>query len=99
MTSALLVKEHIEAAAAAVRAALGLAVDAPVARVGVVLGSGLGRVADEVCAAGGTAIEYGAIPHFPTSAVEGHRGRLVYGHVDHQPVLLMQGRVHRYEGW
>src|SRR5690606_12083814 len=37
--------------------------------------------------------------HFPTSAVEGHRGRLVYGVHEGAPVLLMQGRVHRYEGW
>ncbi len=90
---------EIEAAAAAVRDRLGLPAGEHVARVGVVLGSGLGRVADRVCDEGGAAVEYGEIPHFPTSAVEGHRGRLVYGEAGGAPVLLMQGRVHRYEGW
>ncbi len=69
------------------------------ASVGVVLGSGLGAVADAVLDEGGTAVDYGAIPHFPTSAVEGHKGRLVHGIVSGTPVFLMQGRVHRYEGW
>jgi purine-nucleoside phosphorylase len=72
----------------------------PVAAVGVVLGSGLGSVADGVVAdGGGVAVDYGVIPHFPTSSVEGHKGRLVYGKVGSTPVLLMQGRVHRYEGY
>jgi purine-nucleoside phosphorylase len=88
---------HVHAAAAAVvdrcRGAL------PLAPVGVVLGSGLGAVADQVLAQGGTAVDYGAIPHFPVSSVEGHKGRLVFGRVDGVPVLLMQGRVHRYEGY
>jgi purine-nucleoside phosphorylase len=88
---------HVHAAAAAVadrfRASL------PAATVGVVLGSGLGAVADHVLAQGGQAVDYGAIPHFPVSSVEGHKGRLVLGKVDDVPVLLMQGRVHRYEGY
>jgi purine nucleoside phosphorylase len=67
--------------------------------VGVVLGSGLGAVADQVLAQGGQALDYGAIPHFPVSSVEGHKGRLVHGVVDGVSVLLMQGRVHRYEGY
>lgn len=91
---------EIHGAAAAIRDRLGLSAGGPVARVGVVLGSGLGRVADRVFEEGeGKAIDYGEIPHFPTSAVEGHRGRLVYGVHESVPVLLMQGRVHRYEGW
>jgi purine-nucleoside phosphorylase len=91
---------EIESAAAFVRERLGVSEGQPVARVGVVLGSGLGAVADGVCEqSGGKAIEFGAIPHFPTSAVEGHKGRLVYGETGDVPVLLMQGRVHRYEGW
>ncbi len=91
---------EIESAAAYVREGLGLPEGKAVARVGVVLGSGLGAVADGVCeGSGGKAIEFGAIPHFPTSAVEGHKGRLVYGEAGGEPVLLMQGRVHRYEGW
>lgn len=90
---------EIEAAAAAVRDRLGVSSRGPVAVVGVVLGSGLGPVADQLLEEGGRAVEYGAIPHFPTSSVEGHKGRLVLGHVEGVPVLLMQGRVHRYEGW
>lgn len=90
---------EIQAAAAAIRDRFGLRADASVATVGVVLGSGLGAVADSLVGRGGQAIEYGAIPHFPTSSVDGHKGRLVLGQVDDTPVLLMQGRVHRYEGW
>jgi purine-nucleoside phosphorylase len=71
----------------------------PVADVGVVLGSGLGSIADDVVAAGGVAVDYAAIPHFPTSSVEGHKGRLVWGTLAGRRVLLMQGRVHRYEGY
>ena len=68
--------------------------------MGVVLGSGLGAVADEVLeGAGAQAIPYGEIPHFPTSSVAGHKGRLVFGEVAGQSVLLMQGRVHAYEGY
>jgi purine-nucleoside phosphorylase len=83
------------AAAAADRLRSGL----PAATVGVILGSGLGAVADTVVDDGGTALPYGEIPHFPTSSVEGHKGRLVFGRVGGTPVLLMQGRVHRYEGY
>lgn len=90
---------EISAAAAAIRDRLQIAADDVVASVGIVLGSGLGPVADRVLQQGGIAVPYGAIPHFPTSSVEGHKGQLVYGRVDGAPVLLMQGRVHRYEGW
>jgi len=92
---------EIQAAAAAIRDRTGhLDESTSVATVGVVLGSGLGRVADLVMEGeGAIAIEYGAIPHFPTSSVEGHKGRLVYGRVEGQAVVLMQGRVHRYEGY
>lgn len=89
---------QIEAAAIAIRERLDLP-PGPVASVGVVLGSGLGAVADGVVDGGGRAVEFGAIPHFPTSSVEGHKGRLVFGRVDDAPVVMMQGRVHRYEGW
>lgn len=90
---------EISAAAAAIRDRLGIGADEVVAQVGVVLGSGLGPVADKILEGGGTAVPYGAIPHFPTSSVEGHKGQLVFGSVEGTPVLLMQGRVHRYEGW
>ncbi|MEW5848497.1 MAG: purine-nucleoside phosphorylase [Myxococcota bacterium] len=64
--------------------------------VGLVLGSGLGAFAD---ALSDLAIPYGSIPHFPVSSVEGHKGRLVAGKVRGRPVVVMQGRVHGYEGY
>ncbi len=88
---------HAQAAAAA--AADRLRSGLPAATVGIILGSGLGKVADSVVDSGGVAVSYGDIPHFPTSSVEGHKGRLVFGSVGGQNVLLMQGRVHRYEGY
>lgn len=90
---------QVHAAAAALRDRFGLAEGASAASVGVVLGSGLGAVADGVLEGGGHAVEYGTIPHFPTSSVEGHKGRMVRGRAGDVPVLLMQGRVHRYEGY
>jgi purine-nucleoside phosphorylase len=65
--------------------------------IGVVLGSGLGAVADAVSAA--TVIPYADIPHFPQSTVEGHFGRMVFGMLAGVPVIVMQGRVHAYEGY
>ncbi len=88
---------HVHAAAAAIADRFRSSM--PLATVGVVLGSGLGAVADGVLAQGGQVLDYGAIPHFPVSSVEGHKGRLVLGVVDGVSVLLMQGRVHRYEGY
>jgi purine-nucleoside phosphorylase len=66
-------------------------------RVGIVLGSGLGAVADAV--AGAVVVPYGEIPHFPQSTVEGHSGRIVAGLLGGVPVVVMQGRVHFYEGY
>ncbi len=66
-------------------------------RVGVVLGSGLGAVASRVTEA--VVIPYREIPHFPQSTVEGHAGRIVAGRLGGAPVLVMQGRVHFYEGY
>ncbi|MCC7075037.1 MAG: purine-nucleoside phosphorylase [Deltaproteobacteria bacterium] len=90
---------QVQAAAAFARERLGARGDEEVAAVGVVLGSGLGHVADVVEENGGKAVEYSAMPHFPTSSVEGHKGRLVAGRVGGARVVLMQGRVHRYEGY
>lgn len=92
---------HVQAAAAHLRERFSrLDASAAVAAVGVVLGSGLGRVADVVLEKrGAAAVEYGDVPHFPVSSVEGHKGRMVFGSVEGKPVLLMQGRVHRYEGY
>lgn len=65
-------------------------------RVGVVLGSGLGGYADRHPAK--LVVDYADIPGFPTCTVEGHRGRLVFSAPGGTPAVLMQGRVHRYEG-
>lgn len=66
-------------------------------RVGIVLGSGLGAVADRITDP--AIIPYGEIPHFPESTVEGHQGRFVCGMLCGAPVIVMQGRVHFYEGY
>jgi purine-nucleoside phosphorylase len=66
-------------------------------RVAVVLGSGLGSFAQSV--EHPVAIAYQDIPHFPRPTVEGHSGRLLVGSVAGTPVVVMQGRVHAYEGY
>ncbi len=66
-------------------------------RVGLVLGSGLGTLADAVERA--DVIPYADIPHFALSTVEGHVGRLLVGMLEEQPVIVMQGRSHYYEGY
>jgi purine-nucleoside phosphorylase len=66
-------------------------------RIGIVLGSGLGAVADAVTEP--VAVPYARIPHFPQSTVEGHSGRIVAGLLGDIPVIVMQGRVHYYEGY
>ena len=65
--------------------------------VGIVLGSGLGPLADAIDSA--VAVPYDEIPGFPLSTVQGHAGRLVIGHLVGQPVLVQQGRTHFYEGY
>ena len=84
--------DQVSEAAAFVRERLG----SLTARIGIVLGSGLGAVADAL--AGPAIISYGEIPHFPQSTVEGHSGRIVAGLLGGAPVLVLQGRVHFYEG-
>ena len=65
--------------------------------VGIVLGSGLGAAAEAVTDA--VVVPYGEIPHFPQSTVEGHSGRIVAGLLGESPVVILQGRVHFYEGY
>ena len=65
-------------------------------RVGLILGSGLNPMAEGVEDA--IKIPYEQIPNFPRTTVEGHAGRLVLGTIEGQPVVLMQGRAHYYEG-
>lgn len=65
-------------------------------KLGIILGSGLGNLADT--ATNAVTIETKDIPHYPQSTVEGHQGRWVFGDVEGESVLFMQGRVHFYEG-
>jgi purine-nucleoside phosphorylase len=67
------------------------------ARIGIVLGSGLGAVADAV--ANPIVVPYAEIPQFPQSTVVGHSGRIVAGLLGGIPAVVMQGRVHFYEGY
>ncbi len=66
-------------------------------RVGIVLGSGLGDLAEAVEQA--DIIPYEEIPHWPRSTVAGHSGRLHIGYLEGQPVMVMRGRAHYYEGY
>ena len=68
-----------------------------VPRVAMILGSGLGYLGDEVEQP--IAIPYQEIPHFKASTAPGHKGRLVFGALEGQPVAVMQGRMHHYEGY
>lgn len=65
-------------------------------RVGVVLGSGLGAVADAV--SDPVVVGYEDLPGFPRPTVAGHAGRAVLGHISGVPVAVLQGRAHLYEG-
>ncbi len=63
----------------------------------LILGTGLGRLADQMDVK--TTIAYDEIPHFPTSTVETHSGRLLFGELGGKTVVAMQGRFHYYEGY
>jgi purine-nucleoside phosphorylase len=66
-------------------------------RVGIILGSGLGPLADEV--ENPTIVPYAEIPHFAVSTVPGHAGQVVAGTLEGVPVAVLRGRVHLYEGY
>jgi purine-nucleoside phosphorylase len=66
-------------------------------QVAIVLGSGLGGFADEMTDA--VRMGYGDIPHFARSTAIGHAGQLVIGNIGQSPVVVMQGRLHLYEGY
>ncbi|NQU20142.1 MAG: purine-nucleoside phosphorylase [Candidatus Nealsonbacteria bacterium] len=66
-------------------------------RVGIILGTGLGGLAEEIEAE--SVIGYGKIPHFPESTSVGHAGQLVCGTLEGVPVVAMEGRFHAYEGY
>lgn len=65
-------------------------------QIGIILGSGLGILADDINES--QVIPYADIPGWPQGSVIGHAGRLIVGHLEDQPVLVMQGRTHFYEG-
>ncbi len=81
-----------EAAAAAIREVTDIE-----PQIGLVLGSGLSPLADGV--EDSISFGYQELPHFPASTVAGHAGQFVLGHLEDQPVAVMQGRVHYYEGY
>lgn len=65
--------------------------------IGLILGSGLGSLADEL--KNPVVINYSEIPNFPISTVEGHDGELVFGELEGKSILCMKGRFHYYEGY
>lgn len=66
-------------------------------KVGIVLGSGLGDIANRISTK--DIIAYKDIPNFIAPTIEGHKGNLIFGYIDSTPVVLMQGRNHYYEGY
>ncbi|NND71532.1 MAG: purine-nucleoside phosphorylase [Rhodothermales bacterium] len=65
--------------------------------IGIILGTGLGRLADEIDAV--TSVDYEDIPNFPVSTVETHHGKLIFGKLAGKDVIALQGRFHLYEGY
>ena len=84
--------ENVEETVAVLRERFDRAAD-----VGIILGTGLGRLAQEIATE--AAIDYADLPHFPLSTVESHAGRLLCGTLGGKTVVAMQGRFHRYEGY
>jgi len=87
-------RRRIDGAAAFLRRSLGRGFRPEAA---VVLGTGLGGVAEEI--QGAQTIPYDDIPGFPVSTVEGHKGSLLAGNLRGRPILAMEGRFHYYEGY
>jgi purine-nucleoside phosphorylase len=87
------VMKRLHEAAAYVKGQIG---EDPVT-IGMILGSGLGELANEL--EDSIIVPYSDIPHFPVSTVPGHAGRLVAGRLGDRRVLVMQGRFHYYEGY
>jgi purine-nucleoside phosphorylase len=92
MTVATSLYDRVQAAAAVVRGRSAL-----VPEIGIILGTGLGGLAREIVVE--AEVPYGEIPGFPLSTVETHAGRLLLGRLGARPVVAMQGRFHRYEGY
>lgn len=68
-----------------------------VPKIGLILGSGLGDIAEYI--ANADRISYHALPNFPEPTVKGHKGQFVIGQLEGKPVIAMQGRYHHYEGY
>ena len=68
-----------------------------VPQTGIILGTGLGGLVKHIEIE--YTVDYGLIPHFPVSTVEGHSGRLIFGRLGGRRVVAMQGRFHYYEGY
>ncbi|PKK83689.1 MAG: purine-nucleoside phosphorylase [candidate division Zixibacteria bacterium HGW-Zixibacteria-1] len=85
-------REMISEAAAFIRTKVDI-----IPQIGIILGTGLGSLADGIEIA--ATVNYQDIPHFPVSTVESHAGRLLFGHLRNKPVVAMQGRFHYYEGY
>ena len=66
-------------------------------KIGIILGTGLGGLGQKIEQP--QALPYEAIPHFPRSTVESHKGQLVFGRLQGKPVVVMEGRFHCYEGY
>jgi purine-nucleoside phosphorylase len=84
--------DQIEAAAAAIQQAWPQTPHA-----GIILGTGLGGLAEQIDVS--ATLDYESIPHFPRSTAVSHRGRLVCGQLEGVPVVAMEGRFHQYEGY
>ncbi len=85
---------HLDLAGDFVRLRLG---ERPFPALALVLGSGLGTLADQI--ADPICIAYSDVPYFPVSTVEGHAGQMVIGTLNDTPVVALQGRFHLYEGY
>jgi purine-nucleoside phosphorylase len=92
MTVTMSLYDRVQAAAGVVRGQSAL-----VPEVGIILGTGLGGLAREIAVE--AEVPYAEIPGFPLSTVETHAGRLLLGRLAGRPVVAMQGRFHRYEGY
>lgn len=88
----ILSRKHFEEAAAFLRDRIHME-----PQIGLVLGSGLGELADDV--EGGIRFACHEIPHWPRSTVEGHSGEIVIGGLEGKTVMVMRGRIHFYEGY
>ncbi len=89
------VREYVKKVEEASKYIMGKIDEEP--KVAIILGSGLGGIAEEV--EGKISIPYEEIPNFPKSTAPGHKGELVFGKLHGVPVVLMNGRFHYYEGY